>query len=98
MSGNYWTYVMKTNAVTDMQYKHGTSKSVPFSKNECYDSSNPIEDRKADCSGCEGRFAESPVWPPYRVDDYINVEYEYYKVCLECGEADSANSCCYEDY
>ena len=32
------------------------------------------------------------------VDDYINVEYEYYKVCLECGEADSANSCCYEDY
>ena len=32
------------------------------------------------------------------VDDYIDVEYEYYKVCLECGEADSANSCCYEDY
>jgi len=31
------------------------------------------------------------------VDDYINVEYEYYEVCLDCGEADSANSCCYED-
>ena len=30
------------------------------------------------------------------VDDYINVKYEYYKVCLECGEADSANSCCTE--
>jgi|TARA_R100000482_G_C5001933_1_gene91908 hypothetical protein len=31
------------------------------------------------------------------VDDYINVEYEYYEVCLDCGEADSANSCCYEE-
>ena len=68
-SGNDWVKVFKNQVLTDWHF----GDDGQFTKNECYDSLVDPEDRKDDCDDCEGRFASSPVWPPYRVGDLINV-------------------------
>ena len=77
-------YLMKTNLVSDIGYVLGSrqvfdgnyggrTEAAMFNANECNDSSIPLEDRLPDCGGCDGKFAKSPVWPPYKTDDLINV-------------------------
>ena len=44
-----------------------------FSKDECYNSEVPPDEREADCSGCTGKFSKSPVWPPYKEGDTVTI-------------------------
>ena len=72
--GDYDAFIMKTNLVSDIGYAY----NADFSANVCNDSDVDPDDRKADCGGCEGTFAKSPVWPPYKSADLIN--------CIACDD------------